>query len=76
MASAREPLGGDCVRKEGRYAAMTAEINNPEIPMEEKDPNALDAQEQQNLDRIADKAAKRAEEREKRYDEEHDIFTK
>jgi hypothetical protein len=55
---------------------MTAEINNPEIPMEEKDPNALDAQEQQNLDRIADKAAKRAEEREKRYDEEHDIFTK
>ena len=55
---------------------MPAEINNPEIPIKKNDPSASEVQEQLILDRIADKAAKRGEETEKRYDEQHDIFTK
>jgi hypothetical protein len=41
-------------------------------------PNSTDAQKavQEKLDRIADKAAKRGEKREQRYDEEHGIFTR
>ena len=55
---------------------MPAEINNPEIPKEKNDSSASDVEEQQKLDRIADKAARRGEEAERRYDGEHDIFTK
>jgi hypothetical protein len=40
--------------------------------------NSTDAQkaEQEKVDRIADKAAKRGEKREQSYEEEHGIFTK
>lgn len=40
--------------------------------------NSADARKavQEKLDRIADKAAKRGEKREQRYDGEHGIFTK
>ena len=55
---------------------MPAEVNGPETPSQKDAPSELNTQEQQALDRIADKAAKRAHEREKRYDDEHDIFTK
>ena len=55
---------------------MSAEINNPDIPNERDDSGASAAREQQMLDRIADRAAKRAEETEQHYDAEHDIFTK
>jgi hypothetical protein len=54
---------------------MPAEISNPEIPAEKNDSSAADVREQQFLDRIADSAAKRAEETEKHYDEAHGIFT-
>ena len=59
-----------------REITMPAEINNPEIPKEKNDSSASDVEEQQKLDRIADKAARRGEEAERRYDGEHDIFTK
>jgi hypothetical protein len=55
---------------------MTAEPNNPEIPKETNDSGAPDVREQQILDRIADKFSKRAVETERRFDREHDIFTK
>jgi hypothetical protein len=55
---------------------MPAEINNPESPIEKNDSSASDTLEEQKIERIANKAARRAEEREKRYGEEHDIFTK
>jgi hypothetical protein len=54
---------------------MTDEINDPEIPAEENDSSAADVQEQRKLDRIAERASKRAGETEKRYDHEHGIFT-
>jgi hypothetical protein len=54
---------------------MTDEINDQEIPAEKNDSGVLDLQEQKRLDRIADRASRRAGEAEKRYDREHDIFT-
>lgn len=55
---------------------MAAEINNPEKPIERNDSGASNIQEEQKLERIADRAAKRGEETERRYDNEHDIFSK
>lgn len=54
---------------------MSDEIIHLEIEAENNDSNALEVREERFLDRIADKAAKRAEETEKRYDSEHGIFT-
>ena len=55
---------------------MSAETNRPKVAVEEIDSSASEVLEQQEIERIAGKAAKRAEETEKLYDEEHDIFTK
>ena len=54
----------------------------PDTPESPKTPNQQDRSKDsetpadQELDRIADAAAKRAGETEKRYDRSHDIFTK
>jgi hypothetical protein len=55
---------------------MTLHIDRTEPTSEKNDATSPDNQEQRKLDRIADRAARRGEERERRYDEEHDIFSK
>jgi hypothetical protein len=55
---------------------MPNKTDSPDTPKLQED--SADAQKavQEKLDRIADKAAKRGEKREQRYDEEHGIFTR
>jgi hypothetical protein len=55
---------------------MTSEIDNPETPKEKNDSGVSEVREQQTIHRIADKLSKRAAATERRYDAEHDIFTK
>jgi hypothetical protein len=55
---------------------MPNKTDSPDTQKLQED--SADAQKavQEKLDRIADKAAKRGEKREQRYDEEHGIFTR
>jgi hypothetical protein len=55
---------------------MTTEINETETPRQNDESSDVKVRERRDLDHIADRAAKRAEETERRYDGEHDIFTK
>jgi hypothetical protein len=59
-----------------REKRMTAETNDPEIPNEKNDSGAPDVEEQQILNRIAHRFCRQAVETERRYDVDHDIFTK
>jgi hypothetical protein len=52
---------------------MPSETNNPETPIQQDSP--VTTSKETELDRIANEAAGRAAKREKRYDQEHNIFT-
>jgi hypothetical protein len=55
---------------------MTSENNSPDIQNQQDNSNALDTAERERLNRLANDLAKRAKERQLRYDEGHNIFTK
>jgi hypothetical protein len=55
---------------------MPTEINNPETPGPQEDATAEELRQARKLDGIAESMSKRAQETERRYDQEHDIFTK
>jgi hypothetical protein len=55
---------------------MAAEMNKSESEMEKNETSAPEVVEQEELERLAEKAARRAGETERHYDMEHDIFTK
>ena len=55
---------------------MPAETNRPETPVETNEPRPSEVEEQQRINSVANKSAKRGEETEKHYDQEHGIFTK
>jgi hypothetical protein len=54
---------------------MPNQTNSPNTPSQ-PDESAVTTSKETRLDRIADEAASRAVEREQRYDQAHDIFTK
>jgi hypothetical protein len=53
---------------------MPSQPRSPDTPIQQDTP--VTTSEETNLDHLADEAARRAAKREKRYDQEHDIFTK
>jgi hypothetical protein len=53
---------------------MSSQTNSLEKPTQQDSP--VTNSKAKRLDRLADEAARRAAEREQRYDQEHDIFTK
>jgi hypothetical protein len=55
---------------------MSTEIKNPETPGPQDDATAEELRQERKLDGIAERMSKRAQETERRYDQEHDIFTK
>jgi hypothetical protein len=55
---------------------MTTENNSPDTQKQQDDANALETAERKRLSRLANDFAKRAKERQLRYDEGHNIFTK
>jgi hypothetical protein len=55
---------------------MPNPVGNPKTPSQKAPAKGSETTEDKKLDRIADDAAKRAGKTEKRYDEDHDIFTK
>jgi hypothetical protein len=55
---------------------MTSENNIPDTQKQQDDSNAAETAERKRISRLADDLAKRSKERQLRYDEGHDIFTK
>jgi hypothetical protein len=55
---------------------MTSENNSPDTQKEQEDTNASETAEKQRISRLANDFAKRAKERQLRYDQGHNIFTK
>jgi F0F1-type ATP synthase assembly protein I len=55
---------------------MTIENNDPDTQKQQDNSNTPDSAERQRIRRLADDLAKRAKERQLRYDDEHNIFTK
>jgi hypothetical protein len=55
---------------------MTTENNSPDPQNQQDDSNAIDSAERKRISRLANDLAKRAKERQLRYDEGHNIFTK
>ena len=55
---------------------MSNKTDSSDKPNLEDNSNDAKKAVQEKLDRIADKAAKRGEKRQQRFDEEHGIFTK
>lgn len=55
---------------------MAAEINQSKAPSQKDAFDGEEGPQQRDLDRLADNAAKRGEEEEQHYDQDHDIFTK
>jgi hypothetical protein len=55
---------------------MITENNSPDTQEQQDDANALETAERKRLSRLANEFAKRAKERQLRYDEGHNIFTK
>jgi hypothetical protein len=53
---------------------MPTQTKSPETPGQQDSP--VTTSKETKLDRLANEAASRAVEREQRYDQEHDIFTK
>jgi hypothetical protein len=54
---------------------MNSENKNPDKEQQDK-ANAAEAADREQMNRLADELASRAEESEVRYDKGHDIFTK
>jgi hypothetical protein len=57
-------------------STMTSENNSPDSQNQQDDSNAPETAERQRISRLANELAKRAKERQLRYDEGHNIFTK
>jgi hypothetical protein len=55
---------------------MTSENNSPDMQKQQDDTNASETAEKKRISRLANEFAKRAKERQLRYDEGHNIFTK
>ena len=55
---------------------MTRENNSPDTREQQDDSNAPETAEKKRISRLANESAKRAKERQLRYDEGHNIFTK
>jgi hypothetical protein len=55
---------------------MTSENNIPDTQKQQDDSNAPETAERKRISRLADDLAKRGKQRQLRYDEGHDIFTK
>jgi hypothetical protein len=55
---------------------MTSENNGPDTQNEQDNQNAPGTAERQRISRLANDLAKRAKERQLRYDDRHNIFTK
>jgi RNA polymerase-interacting CarD/CdnL/TRCF family regulator len=55
---------------------MTNENNSPDAQNQQDNSNVLDTAERKRISRLADDLAKRARERQLRYDDGHNIFTK
>jgi hypothetical protein len=55
---------------------MISENNSPDTEKQQHDSNAPEPAERKRISRLANEFAKRAKERQLRYDEGHDIFTK
>lgn len=55
---------------------MSDKAESPKIPKQQDRSEDSETPADKDLDRIADEAAQRAGETEKRYDQSHDIFTK
>jgi hypothetical protein len=64
------------ITKQRMERTMPTEINNPETPGPQDDAPAEELRQARKLDGIAERMSKRAQETERRYDQEHDIFTK
>jgi hypothetical protein len=54
----------------------TMNIRTDNTPRQQDDLNASETTNEETLDRIADEVAQRAARTERRYDQDHDIFTK
>ena len=55
---------------------MTNENNSPDMQKQQDDSNVHETAERKRISRLANEFAKRAKERQLRYDEGHNIFTK
>ena len=55
---------------------MTSENKGPDTQKQQDNPNAPDTAERKRISRLANDLAKRAKERQLRYDDDHNIFTK
>jgi hypothetical protein len=55
---------------------MLSQTNSPDTPRQQDNPSASNTAKETRLDRAANEAASRAAKRQKRYDQEHNIFTK
>jgi hypothetical protein len=55
---------------------MNSENDNPDKQEQQDNPNAAETADREQMSRLADELALRAEESELRYDKDHDIFTK
>jgi hypothetical protein len=55
---------------------MTRENNSPDIQERQDDYNTRETADRERISRLANEFAKRAKERQLRYDEGHNIFTK
>jgi hypothetical protein len=53
-----------------------ADLSKTETPTTEEEFHTATTGEESRIDRIAEQAAEKAERTEKRYDKDHDIFTK
>jgi hypothetical protein len=55
---------------------MTSENKGPDTQKQQDNPDAPDTSERKRISRLADDLAKQARERQLRYDDGHNIFTK
>jgi hypothetical protein len=57
-------------------STMTSENNSPDTQKQQEDTNTSETAEKKRISRLANEFAKRGKERQLRYDEGHNIFTK
>ena len=55
---------------------MNSENENPDKREQQDDANVVETADREQMNRLADELALRGEERELRYDRDHEIFTK
>jgi hypothetical protein len=66
----------ECFQAIEGEGTMSSENNNPDTQNEHVDTNVPEIVEKIRISRVANDLAKRAMQRQLRYDEEHNIFTK